>query len=136
MLEWWRKRRALKRIARRLPRDMLRRYGATDAYTASQVRDVLEERRYDPRYWSYAFAMFVVADHAVREVGGADRVASMRGELADRFFHGDADFSLDTARSMGAGGSVGHAGGGMDGGGFGDVGGGGIGGDGGGGGGV
>jgi len=130
MFQWWQKRRALRRIARRLPRDLVDRYGATDAYTASQVKDVLAERRYDRRYWNYALAMFVAAEYAAREVGGAGQVESMRGEIADRYFHGDPGFSLDTARSMGAGGAL-HDVGGPLGGGFGDGGGGGIGGDGG-----
>lgn len=127
MFEWFRKRRALKRIARRLPRDLARRFGATDAYTADQVKTVLREGRYNQRYWNYALAMCLVADSAAAEVGGADQVDGMRGELGDRFFHGDSGFSLESARlDAGAGFSHGHhdggGGGGFHdgGGGFGD----------------
>ena len=123
MFGWWSKRRALKRIARRLPRDLVERFGASDAYTASQVKEVLVDRRYDRRYWNYAFAMFLVADHAAREVGGDAQVQSMRGEIADRHFDGDAGFSLDAARTMGTGGTLHDAGGAVSGGGLGDAGG-------------
>ena len=125
MLRAWRKRRALKRIARRLPRDLSRRFGATDAYTADQVKSVLRDGRYDPRYWNYALAMCLLADSAAAEVGGAAEVGNLRGELGDRFFHGDAGFSLDSAR-LDAGSGVAHGHGDVySGGGFHDPGGGG-----------
>jgi len=134
MFTWFRKRRALKRIARRLPRDLARRFGVTDVYTAAQVKAVLRDGRYDQRYWNYAFAMCLLADSAAAEVGGADQVDGMRGELGDRFFHGDSGFTLESARlDAGSGFSHGHhdvgAGGGFHdggggGGGFGDGGGG------------
>jgi len=109
MLQRWRKRRALKRIARRLPRDLARQFGATDAYTHDQVRSALERGRYDQRYWSYAFAMFLLADDAAARLGGAEQVQSLRGEIADGWFHGDAGFSLESAR-IGAGADAGHHG--------------------------
>lgn len=109
MFEWYRKRRALKRIVRRLPRELARRFGATDAYTADQVKTVLKEGRYDPRYWNYALVLCLLADSAAAEVGGAAQVDGMRGELGDRFFHGDSGFTVETARlDAGAGFAQGH----------------------------
>jgi hypothetical protein len=125
VIEWWRKRRALRRIARRLPRELVLRYGASDAYSAEQVRSVLQAGRYPRRYWDYAFAMCLLADAAAAHLGGAGQVQALRGEIADRFFHGDGDFSMDAAREQSFGAGHDHAG--LPGGGFHDAGGGGFG---------
>lgn len=128
MIQWWRKRRNLKRIARRLPLELARRFGATSHYTGDQVRTVLRERRYHAHYWNYALAMCLAAEHAAAELGGAEAVADLRTEIADRYFHGDARFSMEIARlDAGSATSHGHghghdgSGGGFsDGGGYGD----------------
>ena len=104
MLQWCKKRLALRRIAKRLPGQLQRLYGTTDSYSAQQVREALKQHRYDPRFWGYAFAMCLVAEEAAGEVGGAVQVDALRGELAERYFDGDTAFTLEAARMQGAGG--------------------------------
>ena len=115
-----RKRGAIKRYLKALPRKLYQDYGHKGPYTPGQVESTL--RRYkvsSPDCWPYALAIFCDREslERMRHERGLDHEA-LRREVGATYFDGDGDFTTeDVARHWGdagahesGGGHAGHGG--------------------------
>lgn len=125
LVHWARKRRAIKRFLRRLPRPLFEEFGR-DPYTPGQIETTIRRLRLaPPAYWPYALAIFCDADQLKllrAQRNGDDDYERLRGEVGDAFFGGDAGFtandvSRDAGQHHGGGQSFGEGDGGHHGGG-------------------
>jgi hypothetical protein len=96
MLEGARKWIAIRRYAKSLGPELRKRYGRAQYYTPAQVKRVAEERRYNMDLLCYALCMYcgrTEFDTYHRATGEPCDYDAMRGEVAERFFGGDASFT-------------------------------------------
>jgi hypothetical protein len=113
-LENWRRGRAIKVYARRLPRLLAKDYGGSDAYTPAQIRASILRHGLDARFESYAVAMLSDRERFAKfraEHGETRDYDEIRGEAARAHFGADSDLnSLDFLSDSGfaEGGASGH----------------------------
>lgn len=92
MVGWLRRRRALRQFVRRLPLDLIDRYGRRESYSAAQVRRTLDDCHYTKHYRGYAYVLYLSRADAIAEIGVESVCVSMRQELAAGYFDGELDF--------------------------------------------
>jgi len=88
---------AVRSFAKELGPKLRERYGAQSKYTPTQVVQTIREGRFNVDYECFALSMFcdrLAFDDYHRFFGRACDYDSMRSELADRFFDGDASFEI------------------------------------------
>jgi Family of unknown function (DUF6559) len=127
LFENYRKRRAIKKIARKLPPYLRRSYGKSKQYSPGQVRTAMDQTGCNVTCIYFGYAMFCsVGDfnqvHA--DMGEQCDYEAMHQEVADICFSGDTNFGTSdlTSYSSDSGGGLFDSGfdGGGDGGGGGD----------------
>jgi len=94
--ERWRKRRAIKNYARRLPGLLAKDYGRSKSYTPAQVRSSIERHGLNTEYSCYGVAMFSDResfDQFHADIGEPCNYDDMRHEIAHDFFGGGMDFT-------------------------------------------
>ena len=95
-LDNWRRGRAIKSYARRLPRLLVKDYGGSEAYTPAQICASIRRHRLSPGFESYAVAMFSDRERFERfriERSEPRNYDEMRGQVALTYFGGDSDFA-------------------------------------------
>ena len=95
-LDNWRRGRAIKVYARRLPRLLVKDYGGSDAYSPAQIRASIRRHGLKADFESYAVAMFSDRERFERfriEQGEPSDYDEMRGQAALASFGGGADFT-------------------------------------------
>ncbi len=117
------KRRAIKKIARKLRLFLRRTYGQSKKYTSGQVRTAVERTGCNMAYACFGYAMFCSRDdfnqvHA--EMGEPCDYDFMHQEVADVCFRGNTDFETSDLGSFSSGYGNGDVGGGFDAGGGGN----------------
>jgi hypothetical protein len=96
-LEALRKRRATRDYARKLPSLLARDYGASRAYTPSQVSRTIERYGLNSDYSCYAISMFsgrMDFDQYHHGLGENCDYDLMRAEVAAAHFNGDVHFTI------------------------------------------
>jgi hypothetical protein len=129
--ESWRKRRAIRCYARRLPRLLAKDYGYSKTYTPQQIRKTIERSGMNTDYSCYGVAMFSGREdfnEYHREIDEYYDYDAMRRHVAEWYFDGNADFTISDISAAfyddGADGGLGGDSGSGDGGGGGHSGGG------------
>ncbi len=110
--ERFRKRRAIKIYARRLPRLLAKDYGRSQSYTPAQVRKTIERHGLNATYSCYGIAMFSGRegfDQFHAESGEQCNYDEMRTEIANDHFGGNVDFSLTDILSASSDWDGGHS---------------------------
>src|SRR5581483_10888155 len=96
-LEAFRRRRATRDYARKLPNLLARDYGAAREYTPRQVRKTIERYGLNGDYSCYAIAMFsgrTDFDQFHRSLGESCDYDTMRADVAVAHFDGNLDFTI------------------------------------------
>jgi hypothetical protein len=123
ILRDFKKRKAIRRYVRDLPRLLVRHYGFSPFYTPAQVKKTIERSGLNKDYSCYALSMFTSPQDFARyhdNIGETCDYSRMRSEIATSHFHGNAQFSItdmrthwvgDDANSSGHSAGFGHGGG-------------------------
>ena len=100
IIEYFKKRRAIKAYVRVLPRLLKKRYGKHKKYTEGQVKKTVEVAGLDQQYVDYALAMYIGRREfeAMTKVRGLSwDYDEVRQEVADDHFNGDSGFTIHDA---------------------------------------
>jgi len=95
-LENWRRGRAIKDYARRLPRLLVKDYGGSNAYNPAQIRASIRRHGLNPHFEGYAVAMFSDRERFEQFRAGQAEMRDydeMRGQAALAHFGADSDFN-------------------------------------------
>jgi len=96
-LEAWRKRRATRDYAQRLPTLLAKDYGASRSYTAMQVKKTIDRYKLNSDYSCYGISMFCERaefDQYHHALGEACTYDAMRAEIATTHLNGNVDFTI------------------------------------------
>jgi hypothetical protein len=96
-LEAWRKRRATRDYARRLPKLLAKDYGASQSYTPVQVKRTIDRYNMNSEYSCYGLSMFCDReefDQYHHTLGESCNYDGMRAEIAATHFDGNVDFTM------------------------------------------
>lgn len=91
-----RKKRALKSYVSKLPALLRKSYGGVGPYTVGQVIKTVERYGLNQKYLAYACAIFVEKERFVAAYQHEADIAyeDLKQEVADKFFLGNANFSV------------------------------------------
>lgn len=94
MLGRFRKNRVLKSYINKLPGFLKKDYGSSKQYTVGQIRSSIERYGLNNTYAIYAYIMFAHKDDIMAQVDANVDYSALRSEVADKYFHGNENFSM------------------------------------------
>ena len=90
---------AIRSYARRLPKDLVKRYGRSEYYSPAQIVRTVETLRFNSEWIAYAFCMHCrFADIASSHSAVAEQWSLLRNEIGKRFYRGSTDFTSESFR--------------------------------------
>ena len=90
---------AIRSYARRLPKDLVKRYGRSEYYSPAQIIRTVETLSFNSDWIAYAFCMHCrFSDIASSHSAVAEQWSALRSEIGKRFYRGSTDFTSESFR--------------------------------------
>jgi hypothetical protein len=90
---------AIRSYARRLPKDLAKRYGKSVYYSPAQIITTVEKLGFNSEWIAYALCMHCrFSDVAASHSSVAEQWSELRSAIGKRFFRGNTEFTSESFR--------------------------------------